>query len=129
MGWLDIDMVTDDNLIMEDILTLPNEISNAFNVEEYEESIANTEAKAAMPYKKWESKHQLYRTRNVCFRCMKEYSEDEQADLNELFNGVAHTECFAVMFEEGCRAYMENTIEAMTGLGNYGSGSGLVFKF
>ena len=59
-----------------------------------------------------------------CFRCMKEYTEDEQADLNEMFNGVAHTECFAVMFEEGCGAYMENTIDAMAGLGNYGSGSG-----
>ena len=41
-----------------------------------------------------------------------------------MFNGVAHTECFAVMFEEGCGAYMENTIDAMAGLGNYGSGSG-----
>ena len=56
---------------------------------------------------------------------MKEYTEDEQADLNEMFNGVAHTECFAVMFEEGCGAYMENTIDAMAGIGNYGSGSGL----
>ena len=68
--------------------------------------------------------YKLYHSKNVCFRCMKEYSEDEQADLNEMFNGVAHTECFAVMFEEGCGAYMENTIDAMAGLGNYGSGSG-----
>eukprot|EP00091_Calanus_sinicus_P002369 TRINITY_DN123_c0_g1_i9.p1 TRINITY_DN123_c0_g1~~TRINITY_DN123_c0_g1_i9.p1 ORF type:complete len:352 (-),score=141.07 TRINITY_DN123_c0_g1_i9:167-1186(-) len=108
MGWLDSDMVADEDLIMEDIMTLPSEISDALNGEAYEECIANMETKAAKPYTK----------------CMKEYSEEEQADLYEVFNGVAHTECFAAMFEEGCGAYMENTIAAMAGLGNYGSGSG-----
>ena len=52
MGWLDNDMISDDNLIMEDIMTFPNEISDALNGEGYEKCIANMEAKAAMPYKK-----------------------------------------------------------------------------
>ena len=52
MGWLDNEMVADDNLIMEDIMTLPNEISDALNGKGYKECIANMETKAAMPYKK-----------------------------------------------------------------------------
>ena len=55
---------------------------------------------------------------------MKEYTEEEQDNLQAVFNGVAHTECFKGMFEQGCGAYMENTIDAMAGFGNYGSGSG-----
>jgi hypothetical protein len=52
MGWLDNEMVSDDNLIMEDIMTLPNEISDALSGEAYEECIAYMETKATMPYKK-----------------------------------------------------------------------------
>ena len=61
--------------------------------------------------------YRMYHIKDVYFRKMKEYSEDEQTDLNEMFDGVAHTECFAVVFEESFGAYMMNTIDAMAGLG------------
>ena len=32
---------------------------------------------------------------------MKEFSDEEQADLNEMFISIAHTQCFAVLFETG----------------------------
>merc|ERR1712123_233037 len=107
MGWLDNDMVADENMITEDIMTLPNEIVDALSGDEYEECLAKIEGDA-MGYKK----------------CMTEYTEEEQDNLQAVFNGVAHTECFKGMFEQGCGAYMENTIDAMAGFGNYGSGSG-----
>jgi hypothetical protein len=55
---------------------------------------------------------------------VKDYTEEEQATLMSVMNGVGRTECFYHMFDESCGLYMSNTVAAMAGLGNYGSGSG-----
>jgi len=107
MGWLDNDMVANEDAIMADIMTLPYEISDALNSDEYVECIAEIE-KSAMGFGK----------------CMKSYSDEEQQQLTELFNGVAHVQCFEKAFEQGCEMYMSNTIYAMAGNPGTGSGSG-----
>jgi len=109
MGWLDNNMVSNDDAIMADIMTLPYEISDALNSNEYDECVAEFE-KLAMGFGK----------------CMKSYSDEEKQQLTEVFNGVAHTECFKTAFEQSCGEYMSNTIAAMTenpGAGGSGSGS------
>jgi len=107
MGWLDNDMVANEDAIMADIMTLPYEISDALNSDEYVGCIADIE-KSAMGFGK----------------CMKSYSDEEQQQLTELFNGVAHVQCFEKAFEQGCEMYMSNTIYAMAGNPGTGSGSG-----
>ena len=44
---------------------------------------------------------------------MKTYTEEEQQQLGELINGVAHFECMAMKFDESCALYMSNTMAAM----------------
>merc|ERR1711862_1061160 len=107
MGWIDSEMVADETLIEEDIMTLPSEISEALPSEE-DSDCMNTMQDDAMGFHN---------------KCMDSYSEDEQSELFEVSRGVAHTECFKGMFEKGCGDYIENTIDAMAGM-NSGSGSG-----
>ena len=51
MGWMDNDMVTDEEMILEDVMTLPNEISDAVTGEEYYQCVEKIE-KEAMGYEK-----------------------------------------------------------------------------
>jgi len=101
MGWIDDEMVADETIIQEDIETLPSEISEALMGEEYEECMSKFEEKE--------------RAKEKC-----SYTEEEKTELEEVFRGVAHTQCFKAVFEIGCGTFMENTIHDMI----YGSGSG-----
>merc|ERR1719431_259795 len=78
MGWLDENMNSDDNLIEEDIASLPTEISEALNSEGYDTCV--------------------------------QMAEEKMANLGELVNGIAHTECFMKIFKESCGSYVKNTI-------------------
>merc|ERR1711874_856009 len=101
MGWIDDEMVADETIIQEDIETLPSEISEALMGEEYEECMSKFEEKE--------------RAKEKC-----SYTEEEKTELEEVFRGVAHTQCFKAVFEIGCGTFMENTIHDVI----YGSGSG-----
>ena len=46
MGWLDNDMVADDNMIEADLMTLPNEISDALTGDDFAQCVAEFEASA-----------------------------------------------------------------------------------
>merc|ERR1712183_516478 len=97
MGWLDDDMNSNDDLIMEDIMTLPNEISEALTGEDYDKCVAKVEKKIMKKGKK----------------CNDAYTEEEGAQLMEVVNAVAHVECFKAMFDQSCAEYVSNTIAAM----------------
>merc|ERR1712106_104864 len=45
LGWIDSDYVSDDALILEDINTLPTEIAEALNSDEYDQCVEEAEAK------------------------------------------------------------------------------------
>merc|ERR1712183_231782 len=107
MGWLDNDMVADDNMIEADLMTLPNEISDALTGDDFAQCVAELEA-SAMGFGQ---------------KCVKTYPEEEAAVLTAVLNGVARTECFKTMMDHSCALYMSNTMAAMAGLGNTGSGS------
>merc|ERR1719318_2425664 len=48
LGWMDNDMVSDDDLIEADIATLPTEIAEALTGDGYDECVAKAEEKMAM---------------------------------------------------------------------------------
>merc|ERR1711970_1121931 len=97
MGWLDNDMNSDDNLIMEDIMSLPNEISEALTGDDYDKCVAKAEKKIMKKGKK----------------CNNAYTDEEGAQLMEVVNGIAHVECFKAMFDMSCAEYVSNTIASM----------------
>merc|ERR1712183_1147990 len=107
MGWLDNDMVADDNMIEADLMTLPNEISDALTGDDFAQCVADFES-SAMGFGQ---------------KCVKTYTEEDAAVLTAVLNGVARTECFKTMMDHSCGLYMSNTMAAMAGLGNTGSGS------
>merc|ERR1712215_413036 len=97
MGWLDNDMNSDDDLIMEDIKSLPNEISEALTGDDYDKCVAKAEKKIMKQGKK----------------CNNAYTDEEGAQLMEVVNGIAHVECFKAMFDMSCAEYVSNTIASM----------------
>merc|ERR1712215_224857 len=99
MGWLDNDMNSDDDLIMEDIMSLPNEISEALTGDDYDKCVAKVEKKIMKQGKK----------------CNNAYTEEEEAQLIGVVNGIAHVECFKAMFDMSCAEYVSNTIASMAG--------------
>ena len=52
MGWLDNDMNADEAVILEDIATLPNEISEALSGDEYDQCVQKVEKKIKKETKK-----------------------------------------------------------------------------
>ena len=52
LGWIDSDYVSDDALILEDINTLPTEIAEALNSDEYDQCVEEAEAKMMKMMKK-----------------------------------------------------------------------------
>merc|ERR1712142_265803 len=99
MGWIDDDMVADEAVIEADLLTLPTEIVDALNGTDYSECMAKIED-GAMGYSK----------------CMGNFTDEEQATLGQVFNGVAHAECFDFSFMEGCTDYMDAMMDDMAGM-------------
>ena len=47
---------------------------------------------------------------------MGDFTDEEQATLGQVFNGVAHAECFDYSFMEGCTDYMDNMMDEMAGM-------------
>jgi len=113
MGWLNNDLSTNDDMIFADIVTLPMEMSDALNGEEFDTCVDTVEDKI---------KEAMIKGFGKCVSKGK-YSDDEQTAILALLNGVAKVECFKYIFEESCGLYMSNTLEQMAG-GNSGSGSG-----
>merc|ERR1719419_820115 len=93
MGWIDDDMVADEAVIEADLLTLPTEIVDALNGTDYSECMAKIEDGA-----------------------MGDSPDEEQATLGQVFNGVAHAECFDFSFMEGCTDYMDAMMDDMAGM-------------
>merc|ERR1712106_595238 len=99
LGWMDEDMNSDDELIQADIETLPNEIAAALSGDEYDQCVAKAEEKMA----------------SMAPECDASYTEEEMAQLGELVNGDAHTECFKAIFAKSCGSYIKNTMASMFG--------------
>merc|ERR1712123_18975 len=78
LGWMDDDMNSDEELIQTDIDTLPAEIAEALNGDEYDQCVTKAEEKMA----------------SMAPECDASYTEEEMTQLGELVNAVAHTECF-----------------------------------
>merc|ERR1712083_927904 len=94
MGWMDNDMNAYEELIQADIDTLPADIADALNGEEYETCYNKAIKKMA----------------NMAPKCDSKYSEDEIAQLEELADGVAHSECFMAVFKKSCGDYVMKTL-------------------
>ena len=99
LGWLDNDMVSDDELIQADIETLPSEIGEALGGDDYAECVAKADDKMA----------------SMAPECDSSYTEEEMEQLMELVNGVAHTKCFMAIFKTSCGSNVENTLASMAG--------------
>ena len=67
--------------------------------DDYDECVAKAEQKMA----------------SMASECDSSYTEEEMEQLMELFNGVAHTECFVTIFKTSCGSYVENTLASMAG--------------
>merc|ERR1711915_764962 len=94
MGWMDNDMNANEELIQADIDTLPADIADALNGEEYETCYNKAIKKMA----------------KMAPKCDSKYSEDEIAQLEELADGVAHSECFMAVFKKSCGDYVMKTL-------------------
>merc|ERR1711915_833473 len=92
-GWTMM-MNANEELIQADIDTLPAEIADALNGEEYETCYNKAIKKMA----------------KMAPKCDSKYSEDEMAQLEELADGVAHSECFMAVFKKSCGDYVMKTL-------------------
>merc|ERR1712123_460490 len=99
LGWMDNDMNSDEELIQADIDTLPSEIAEALNGEEYDQCVTKAEEKMA----------------SMAPECDASYTEEEMSQLGELGNAVAHTECFKAIFAKSCGSYVKNSLASMFG--------------
>merc|ERR1719317_981771 len=79
LGWMDSDMNE-----MEEVIQA--EIAEALKGDQYEECLAMAEEKMKSMEKKYK-------------KCLKKYDEEEKARLDELFTGIAETECFMAVFK------------------------------
>merc|ERR1712123_478253 len=99
LGWMDDEMNSDEELIQADIDTLPSEIAEALNGDEYDQCVTKAEEKMAA----------------MAPECDASYTEEEMTQLGELVNAVAHTECFKAIFAKSCGSYIKNTMASMFG--------------
>merc|ERR1712123_106849 len=99
LGWMDDEMNSDEELIQADIVTLPSEIAEALNGDEYDQCVTKAEEKMA----------------SMAPECDASYTEEEMTQLGELVNAVAHTECFKAIFAKSCGSYVKNTMASMFG--------------
>merc|ERR1712055_1141725 len=102
LGWMDSDMNEMEEVIQADIDTLPTEIAETLNGDQYEECLAMAEEKMKSMDKKYK-------------KCKKEYDEEEKARLVELFTGIAETECFMAVFKKSCGSYVKNNLSNILG--------------
>ena len=49
------------------------------------------------------------------FSCEGKYDEEEEARLDELFTGIAETECFMYVFKESCGSYVKKNLSTILG--------------
>merc|ERR1719342_115047 len=91
LGWMDSDMNEMEEVIQADIDTLPAEIAEALNGEPYEKCLAKAEKKIMSMAKKYK-------------KC--KYNAEEKARLEELFTGIAETECFMGVFKQSCGSHI-----------------------
>merc|ERR1719312_2254315 len=102
LGWMDSDMNEMEEVIQADIDTLPTEIAEALKGDQYEECLAVAEEKMKSMEKKYK-------------KCLKKYDEEEKARLDELFTGIAETECFMTVFKKSCGSYVKNNLSTILG--------------
>jgi len=102
LGWMDSDMNEMEEVIQADIDTLPPKIAEALKGDPYAECLAVAEEKRKNMEKKY--KH-----------CEKKYDEEEKARLDELFTGIAETECFMHVFKKSCGSYVKENLSSILG--------------
>merc|ERR1712002_217816 len=102
LGWMDSDMNEMEEVIQADIDTLPPKIAEALKGDPYAECLAMAEDKRKNMEKKY--KH-----------CEKKYDEEEKARLDELFTGIAETECFMHVFKKSCGSYVKENLSSILG--------------
>ena len=49
------------------------------------------------------------------FSCEGKYDEEEEARLDELFTGIAETECFMYVFKKSCGSYVKKNLSTILG--------------
>merc|ERR1719348_1298858 len=103
LGWMDSDMNEMEEVILADIDTLPTEIAEALKGAPYEKCLDMAEKKMKNMSKKYK-------------KC--KYDKEEKARLEELFTGIAETECFMGVLKESCGSYVkENLPKILGGMG------------
>merc|ERR1712212_1347856 len=102
LGWMDSDMNEMEEVIQADIDTLPTEIAEALNGDQYEECLAMAEEKMKSMDKKYK-------------KCEKEYDEEEKERFVELFTGIAETGCFMAVFKKSCGSYVKSNLSKILG--------------
>jgi len=101
LGWMDSDMNEMEEVIQADIDTLPTDIADALKGDPYAECLAMAEKKMESMAKK--------------YNCEGKYDEEEKARLDELFTGIAETECFMYVFKESCGSYVKKNLSTILG--------------
>merc|ERR1719206_917991 len=101
LGWMDSDMNEMEEVIQADIDTLPTDIADALKGGDYEDCLAMAKEKMKSMDKK--------------YNCEGKYDEEEKARLDELFTGIAETECFMHVFKKSCGSYVKNNLSTILG--------------
>merc|ERR1719289_766429 len=100
LGWMDSEMNEMKEVIQADIDTLPPNIAEALNGDEYEKCLEEVEEKMKSMDKKYK-------------KCEDKYEEEEKARLEELFTGIAETECFKYVFKNSCGDYVKDKLSSI----------------
>merc|ERR1711942_382724 len=101
LGWMDSDMNEMEEVIQADIDTLPTDIADALKGDDYEDCLNIAKEKIESMDKK--------------YNCEGKYDEEEEARLDELFTGIAETECFMHVFKKSCGSYVKNNLSTILG--------------
>jgi len=96
LGWIDENGNPDNKTMTEDLMTLPEEVSSQLTEQAVGECAMDLISQWSM-----DPEHA---------KCMKEYSEEELAMLQEIGAIAAGLQCFHDMFQQSCKALVTNQI-------------------
>ena len=96
LGWIDVNGNPDNKTMAEDLMTLPEDVSSQLTEQAVGECAMDLISQWSM-----DPEHS---------KCMKKYSEEELAMLQEIGAMAAGLQCFHDMFQQSCKALVTNQI-------------------
>merc|ERR550532_2670656 len=116
LGWVDSDMAPVEEVVKEDIETLPSEMADALLGDGFDSCVTKMEEKILKKIMK-------DKDLGLSKKCLKKLSDDDEAMLRAALNGVSRTECFKDISEKSCGEFVMNLVDSMAEGSSSGSGS------